>query len=155
MRHQTLEQRFWSKVNKCHDDECWEWMAYKTHQGYGRFTCNGRVVGAHRLSYLLAYGAIPTSLQVLHRCDNPSCVNPKHLFVGTNADNVKDKMDKGRFRPNIGEHSGRSKLKESDIPIIRELNSIGISLGKLSKHYGVTKQSIYAIVKRKTWQHVS
>lgn len=100
-RRVPLERRFWSKVDKSAGDSgCWLWMAARNARGYG---CVGRDVGrgywlAHRVSWELANGPIPDGLFVLHRCDVPSCVNPHHLFVGTNADNMRDMALKGRGR---------------------------------------------------------
>lgn len=87
-------ERFWSKVNKT--GGCWEWTAAANVKGYGRFMFEGRVQYAHRLSYAFAFGGISEGLLVCHRCDNPKCVNPAHLFLGTNMDNIQDCCAKGR-----------------------------------------------------------
>ncbi len=86
--------RFWSKVNKT--DNCWNWLACKTKDGYGRIFIKDKVLLAHRVSWAIHDGQIPKGLQVLHRCDNPSCVNPAHLFLGTVSDNMRDSVAKGR-----------------------------------------------------------
>lgn len=87
-------ERFWSKVNKT--DGCWIWTAYRDDKGYGCFGFRGKVWKAHRVAYELATGPIPTGAHILHSCDNPSCVNPEHLRAGTHADNMRDKVARGR-----------------------------------------------------------
>lgn len=89
--------RFWTKVKGIHRDECWPWTASRANNGYGKFRDDsGRRIGAHRFSWILHNGPIPEGLCVLHRCDNPICVNPAHLFLGTFHDNALDKAAKGR-----------------------------------------------------------
>lgn len=100
-----LERRFWAKVNKSgpipahvpHLGECWEWTAYRmANGGYGQIRLPKKNLSAHRASWLLTYGAIPEGMQVCHKCDNPPCVRPDHLFVGTAQDNMRDMIAKGR-----------------------------------------------------------
>ena len=87
----SLKDRFWEKVNKT--NECWEWIAGKSH-GYGVFWINGKLLRAHRVAWSIYNGGIPEGLLVLHKCDNPACVNPDHLFIGTQQDNVDDMITK-------------------------------------------------------------
>src|ERR1700733_6940291 len=92
----SFEKRFWKKVNKT--KTCWLWTASTLGHGYGQISCNssGNMIKAHRASYILAYGDIALGKSVLHKCDNPRCVNPKHLFLGTVQDNMKDRNNKNR-----------------------------------------------------------
>lgn len=104
LQNRTIENRFWEKVNKnsstleCHAGIglCWIWTGAHLKDGYGEIFFNGQIVLAHRTSWELHYGVIPKEMQVLHRCDNPPCVRPDHLFLGTNHDNVLDSVSKGR-----------------------------------------------------------
>lgn len=92
----NVEERFWSKVSKCECDKCWEWTASLNSKGYGRMNMQGRTGLSHRLSWLIHFSEIPDGLDVLHHCDNPKCVNPNHLFLGTHSDNMRDMVKKGR-----------------------------------------------------------
>ena len=90
---------FWSKVEKLSDDQCWKWKGYKNRQGYGRMgIAPSQCVNAHRVSWTIHNGAIPEGMFVCHKCDNPECSNPKHLFLGTRQDNINDMMVKKRSR---------------------------------------------------------
>lgn len=100
---QTLHDRFWSKVKRAAPSECWEWQASRHKKGYGQFgfyprPAKSRTIRAHRACWLLVHGAIPDGVSVLHHCDNPACVNPAHLYLGSNDDNVRDRVARGRTR---------------------------------------------------------
>jgi hypothetical protein len=106
LRHRepgTLEERFWAKVNK--SGECWEWLGTKNPGGYGCFKVNYKMRKAHRVAYELGHGSIPADLCVLHRCDNPGCVRPDHLFLGTRSENMQDMQKKGRGRGGDGSNA--------------------------------------------------
>ena len=108
---QPDSQRFWRQVARGEPGDCWRWLG-GTRKGYGRFKLKGRMVTAHRHAYELEVGPIPDGLFVLHECDNPSCVNPRHLFLGTQLDNIRDRDKKGRHVACHGERHGEAKLTE-------------------------------------------
>lgn len=179
-------ERFWSKVDKNGPvipyvgTPCWTWIAYKNPLGYGVFNAD-KINSAHRFSYELHYGKIPEGMLVCHKCDNPSCVNPEHLFLGTDKDNMIDRDKKGRrknlrkgdnhfyhihpeksyfsrekFVPKArGEKHGMAVLTEEKVIEIREIYSKHeMSFPKLAKKYGVGMTTIWHIVKRDTWKHI-
>jgi len=152
-RFKTPAERFWEKVNKIGRKDCWEWRAALVYK-YGKFKANGKSFRAHRYSYEMEYGPIPEGMLVLHHCDNPPCVNPRHLFLGTHQDNVADRVKKGRTRSPCGEAHGKSKLSESDIIYIRNARGNGDSLGRLASQFKVNKSAICKICRRTTWKHI-
>ena len=140
---------------------CWEWKGSKKN-GYGHTIIGSRkdgtrkTVPAHRLSYETFVGSIPDGMEVCHKCDNPCCVNPDHLFVGPRQDNVNDREAKGRNRPQQRSCNGTAKLTESIVMSARrERYRHGTSYQKLANKYGVAKHTIQNAVKGKTWKHVS
>lgn len=148
--------KFWKKVAKTENpDECWLWLA-PLDRGYGQFN-GGR---AHRVSYELAYGEIPEGLCVCHSCDNPACVNPNHLFLGTHNDNVQDKIRKGRGAKgdavaSKGEKHPRHKLTNEQVLYIRQRYAEGgITMRELGRQFGVAHVQIVHIVNGKTWKSV-
>jgi len=110
---ERLRDRFWSKVNKKASNGCWEWTGSLSTSGYSRIWACGKLVAAHRLSWVWANGKIPARLFVLHKCDNRSCVNPDHLFLGTQKENVQDCIRKGRFVGNV-DGNPSTRLRVSD-----------------------------------------
>jgi len=153
-RKKSLEERFWEKVNVRDDDECWEWLATKNQDGYGTFSLFKKDRKSHRVSWTLHYGDIPEGLCVCHHCDNPSCVNPNHLFLGTHRDNINDREKKGRNKLPLckGEDHGISKLKCDDVKKIRKLYKTGdYSQSELGKLFGVSQTNISQIVRRLIW----
>ena len=135
---------------------CWEWQGSKR-SGYGRMIIGSRTdgtrktVSTHRLSYELNYGEIPQGMEICHKCDNPCCINPDHLFAGTRQDNIDDRERKGRNNPPKGEKHAKAKLTERDVIDIRNKRAAGKSFGKLAKEYGVHKKTIQNAVSGKSW----
>jgi hypothetical protein len=130
------EARFWQKVDK--SAGCWLWTGNKLPSGYGTFRMRpGSMYYAHRLSWAIHYGPIPIGVYVCHKCDNPSCVRPEHLFLGSNSDNIRDSIRKGRFP--VGERCARSKLSLDDVAAIRASGEPGAAL---ASRYRVTTATI-------------
>ena len=160
MVHKTIPliDRFWSRVDKSGD--CWVWTAATTNGGYGviRDTGrNGKIIRAHRLSWELHNGPIPAGIEVCHRCDNPPCVNPAHLFLGTHQDNVTDTVNKGRASGGgpRGSLHHQAKLTEAQVLDIRAVYAAGtVSQRQLAREYGVDRGTIRFIVRREHWTHI-
>ena len=159
MFHMETAERFSSRVNKT--DGCWEWTGGGV-RGYGRYWFNGKQVQSHRYSYTLHH---PLTIDLLdghreicvcHRCDNPKCVNPAHLFLGSHADNVKDKEAKGRGNQAKGEKQGASKITEAQVREIRnKYANGGITQQQLALEYGITHTTVHSLIRRKTWFHIT
>lgn len=160
----SVRERFYQRHEPEPNSGCWLWTGSVDSSGYGTFR-DGRVRGAHRVAWELHVGSIPAGLCVLHRCDNPSCVNPDHLFLGTRADNNADKMRKGRdryaFGPNLakgspGVRNGRAKLDEDAVRRMRELwERGGLTLDDLGARFGVGASVAFRVVHRQSWRHVA
>lgn len=150
-----IEQRFWAKVDKSPgygpSGECWIWIASKTRERYGRIKHGPRQRPAHAVSWEIHNGPVPDGLNVLHRCDYPPCVRPDHLFVGTQADNMRDMISKGRRAAH-----GRQALTASQVIEIRRLYAAGgTTYSKLGVLFGVGSSAINHIVHRRTWANLS
>lgn len=156
----SLEQRFWSKVQRTGPDECWLWQAHRTRSGYGHFSTwvsdHNKVTVAHRMAWTLTNGAIPAGLCVCHRCDNPPCCNPSHLFLGTQRENIADMDAKGRaHRVRLpGSKNHQAKLTEALVVDIRRCHGRGETAVALAKQYGVSDVLIGLVVSRRAWRHV-
>lgn len=144
--------RFWAKVNVRGPDECWEWTAYRLDKGYGVFHAD-KVVRAHVFAYEVTVGS-RRDLCVLHTCDNPPCCNPGHLWLGTNQDNVDDKMSKGRHNCGRGDGCGRSKLSSVEVQQIRMLITEGMTNVAIGRMFGVSDVNISCIRHGKSWRSV-
>lgn len=152
----TEAERFWCKVAIADDAECWNWQAYINKQGYGEFHFRRRAPVASRVAWILTYGEISDGLHVLHHCDNRRCVNPKHLYLGTNKDNVDDRERRGRRRTGWvpGEANGSHVLTNNDVREIRELHANGWTLVRLHERFGVSCTRLSLIVRGLAWTHL-
>lgn len=146
----TLAVRFWRSVDRSGD--CWLWMKALDRGGYGAIGADGgrKILKAHRVSWELHRGEIPAGLFVCHTCDNPRCVNPSHLFLGTNADNAADMARKGRAPR--GSQRRLSKLTEEQVSAIKHSSEKGIDL---ARRFGVSQTQISVIRNGREWKHVA
>ena len=129
---------------------CWEFLGSRRQDGYGRVKIAGRTIRAHRLAHEAWVGPIPEGAVVMHSCDNPPCINPEHLSVGTVADNDHDRDRKGRGNNARGEHHGRARLDWGKVREIRLLAGTK-SLSELSRQYGVSRETVNKVIHMKTW----
>jgi hypothetical protein len=150
----TLAERFWAKVEKT--PTCWLWTGAKTKHGYGLVSYGARSRRASRISWYLQHGVLPGAGQcVCHSCDNPSCVNPAHLWLGSQADNMRDMTCKGRHRntPHSGSENGNSRLTAAWVEQIRFLYGLGYTPTELAAAYAVSRATVrYAA--QKGWRHI-
>ena len=164
----SLAERFWAKVDKsAGPNGCWIWIASRSSDGYGRIEKSGTTV-AHRVAWEMANGPIPKGLWVCHKCDNPPCVNPSHLFLGTPKRNAADRHSKGRSatgddsgartRPDVrprGESHTSAILTENDVRMIRNRHAAGETFAALGREFGVSNVAVRSAVTRKSWAHVT
>ena len=156
-RHPSVEERFWRRVKKT--DGCWEWQGSRHPNGHGYFSAGRASVGyAHRAAWEFVHGPIPFGLFVCHHCDNPPCVRPDHLFLGTQNDNVQDAVSKGRM--SRGESHHAAKLTEAAVREIR-VAEVGWTQSRqslaraLAPRYGVTSFAVKAVLQRNRWRHIA
>lgn len=147
-------EEFWQKVNIGKRGDCWEWKLSCYKSGYGKIGINGKSLRAHRVAWIVSRGPIPKGLFVLHTCDNRKCVNPDHLFLGTQKQNLKDMIQKGRGKGQIpaGEDHPGAKLTWPQIALIRRLGKQGVKQKDLAKTFDVRPQTIQLIVHNKIWK---
>lgn len=149
--HKTLAE----KLLACSSivGECRLWSKARSAKGYGVLTHERVSYRAHRAAYSVFKGPIPFGLSVLHTCDVRHCINPEHLYAGTDADNGRDKAQRGRVAPKHGELNGNSKLKESDVLEIKRLRLLGHSLHELRVQFNVSRSCIKHIIAGRAWTH--
>ncbi|MEK6884344.1 MAG: HNH endonuclease signature motif containing protein [Nanoarchaeota archaeon] len=149
------KQRLLKRIEKVKSG-CWIWKRSKTDVGYGHLTFDGIYYSAHRFSYIIYKGEIPKGLFVLHKCDNRLCVNPKHLFVGNQSDNMKDCYIKNRHAriSVLGQEAWNSKLKDKDVVKIKKLYKMGLIQKKIAEMFNVDRSLISRVINNKRWKHI-
>lgn len=159
-KKESLKRILLSKINKDVVNGCWNWQGATGFKGYGRIKFEQKVYLSHRISFLVFHGEDPGKLFVCHKCDNPSCLNPDHLFLGSRSENMKDCSAKGRLYKNkkedvvFGEDVGSSKLKNSDIEKIRNLLADGWKQARIARLFGVNRSQINRIFSGKSWNRI-
>lgn len=161
-----VADRFWSKVDTTGGpDACWIWQGPKRDTGYGYTTDFWKKILAHRMAYELTYGPVPPGKNVCHSCDVRDCVNPAHLWAGSQSENLRDAAAKGRLgkgprNPKRGEASSQTTLTEADVRAMRAAYQPGTSRGQrvtirsLARKYGVTSSCVHRIIRREAWSHI-
>jgi hypothetical protein len=146
-------KNFWSKVSQQGFDKCWPWTGSKNEHGYGGVRINDSMYKAPRIAWYLTYKRDPAPYEILHKCDNPACVNPHHLFLGTHKHNGEDMKLKGRST--FGEKDAMAKLTATQVLEIRAKYIPNVvSLSMLAREYGMSVRGIHCIVRRERWTHI-
>jgi hypothetical protein len=143
-RKRNNAEDFFKSISKNPNNDCWEWNKYINNKGYGTFCINKQHIPSHRYSYEIFIGD-PSGFEVCHKCDNPKCVNPSHLFLGTHSDNMRDRSLKGR---------GNDKLTPQKVIEIRNMYEQGIETSAIAKIYSMNRRSIRSIRTKETWSYV-
>lgn len=155
--HPLLSDRFWVRVEKRASNECWPWIGKKKNKQARAvfYIRDGRWISASRFAWFLTYGISPNKDQVIrHTCDNPACVNPSHLLIGTQAENVADMWRRNRGRPAKGEKHPKAKLTAEKVVSIRNAYKNGGVILRIAKEHGVSWTAIKHIIDRRNWGHV-
>lgn len=155
---QTLDKRFWSKVDVRGPDDCWEWQAGIKSTGRGMFSIGRKNIQAHRMAWELTNGEIPGDLQVLHTCDNGKCCNPNHLYIGTHLDNMRDKVVRHRCNSLKGESDPKHKLTEAQVRFIRahyKPFDREYGQGGLARMFNIPRTAVQAVIDRRNWKHIT
>lgn len=150
--YRPIAQRFWEKVNKGAPNGCWEWLGCLTASGYGQIRIDDKMIRSHRYAWELENGPIPDGTVIMHTCDNPRCVNPSHLHLGTQVENIADRMTKSRQARGVT-HS-EAKLTGIQVVEIRRKVASGATPQVLAAEYKVSKATIYNIAARRIWKHI-
>ena len=152
-RYINYKERFWMRVNVKNEEECWKWLGSFSSTGYGQIVVNGKNSRTHRVSWVLHYGDIPKRLHVLHKCDNRWCVNPRHLYLGTNLDNIKDKISRGRHSK--GTMRPMAKLTDEKVRQMRTKFLGGKhTYFEVAKDFNMSLGQTWMIINQKAWKHV-
>lgn len=147
----SLSERI-AKSSAPNPSGCTEWIGALDHRGYGKMRVGNKLVGTHRVAWELEHGPIPEGMVIMHTCDNPRCIRVSHLKLGTQADNMRDKRDKGRST--IGERNSHAKLTRDDVIAIRAAHSGGESQLSIALRYGIDRNHVSNIVLRNRWKHI-
>ncbi len=150
-----LFQQSYDIVQRAYETPCWEWKFYRVQDGYGQVRYKGKDLGTHKLSWMLHKGEVPDGFKVCHHCDNPPCVNPGHLFVGTNKDNIDDANRKGRLARLAGSLNGWARMDEARVSAMRkEWVPYKMPAWKLAEKYGLSLTQTERILRHEAWAHV-
>ena len=154
MLHEYYIEIFREHCNASYEDECWNWSGSKDSSGYGKLGTGKNILSAHRVAYTLYKGAIPAGLHVLHTCNNPACVNPAHLYAGTQKQNKQDSVRQNRHHKPKGSLNGSALLNEAAVLKIKELLANKVAVPLIAKQFAVCCGTIYNIKAGTAWSHV-
>ena len=152
---ETIESRFWSKVNKLSPEECWPWIGAKSSWGYGNFRFRKKPWPAHRVVWVLNHGEIPKGMYICHKCDNPPCCNPDHLFMGTPKENTADMFNKGYNHNHLrGSNHPLARFNENEILEIKKLLHHGVKQTHIARMFNTRQSHISKIKRNEIWGYL-